>query len=307
MRNLYLSRAVLASFEGEGGVGAGAGDGGGAGAGPGVGAGAGIGAGTGAGAAAGAGAGAGTGVGAGDGRFTQEDVNRMLADDRRKHQTQIQRVEKMLEETAASKNLTIQEREMLAQQLEDLRKETRTKEQQLAHDKKQLEEQYQKQLADERKVREQWETRYREGTVERALMDAAVGGDAFNTNTVMSVLRPMTRLTEITDEKTGKGTGKFKVMVDFPDTDPNTGEPTVTLHTPESAVKRMKDLPQVYGNLFKSGVVSGIGSSAATGGLASGAGGKVDPRKLSQEQYLKIRQENPALLGLRPQKGKSGR
>jgi len=139
------------------------------------------------------------------------------------------------------------------------------------------------------------------------LMDAAVGGDAFNTNTVMSVLRPMTRLTEITDEKTGKGTGKFKVMVDFPDTDPNTGEPTVTLHTPESAVKRMKDLPQVYGNLFKSGVVSGIGSSAATGGLASGAGGKVDPRKLSQEQYLKIRQENPALLGLRPQKGKSGR
>ena len=231
----------------------------------------------------------------------------MLADDRRKHQAQIQRVEKMLEETAASKNLTIQEREQLAQQLEDLRKETRTKEQQLAHEKKQLEEQYQKQLADEKKAREEWENRYREGTVERALMDAAVGGDAFNTNTVMSVLRPMTRLTEITDEKTGKGTGKFKVVVDFPDTDPNTGEPTVTLHTPESAVKRMKELPQVYGNLFKSGVVSGIGSSAATGGLASGAGGKVDPRKLTQEQYLKIRAENPALLGLRPQKGQSSR
>ena len=52
----------------------------------------------------------------------------------------------------------------------------------------------------------------------------------------------MTRLTEITDEKTGKGTGKFKVVVDFPDTDPNTGEPTVTLHTPESAAKRMKEL-----------------------------------------------------------------
>jgi len=138
------------------------------------------------------------------------------------------------------------------------------------------------------------------------LMDAAVGGDAYNVSVLMNQLRPMTRLTEITDEK-AKGTGKFKVVVDFPDTDPNTGEPTVTLHTPESAVKRMKDLPQVYGNLFKSGVVSGIGSSAATGGLASGAGGKVDPRKLSQEQYLKIRQENPALLGLRPQKGKSGR
>ena len=44
----------------------------------------------------------------------------------------------------------------------------------------------------------------------------------------------------------------------------------------------MKELPQVYGNLFKSGVVSGIGSSSATGGLASGSGGKVDLRKLTQ-------------------------
>ena len=109
----------------------------------------------------------------------------------------------------------------------------------------------------------------------------------------------MTRLTEITDEKTGKGTGKFKVVVDFPDTDPNTGEPTVTLHTPESAVKRMKELPNIYGNLFKSGVVSGIGSSSATGGLASGSGGKIDPRKLTQQQYMEIREKNPELLGLR--------
>ena len=69
----------------------------------------------------------------------------ILAEDKRKHQTQLQRVEKMLEETAASKNLTVQEREQLAQQLEDLRKETRTKEQQLAHEKKQLEEQFTKQ------------------------------------------------------------------------------------------------------------------------------------------------------------------
>ena len=97
-------------------------------------------------------------------------------------------------------------------------------------------------------------------------------------------------------------------MVDFPDTDPNTGEPTVTSHSPESAVKRMKDLPEIYGNLFKSGVVSGIGSSAATGGLASGGGGKVDLRKLTQQQYMEIREKNPELLGLRPnKKGKSGR
>ena len=46
------------------------------------------------------GRGAGAGAAAGDARFTQEDVNRMLAEDRRKHQTQVQRVEKTLEEMA---------------------------------------------------------------------------------------------------------------------------------------------------------------------------------------------------------------
>jgi hypothetical protein len=94
MNSLYLSRAVLASFEGE--AGAGAGD-------LGTGAAAGAGAG-GAVAGAGVGASAGAGAGAGDSRFTQDDVNRMLADDRRKHQAQVQRVEKLLEEASASKN-----------------------------------------------------------------------------------------------------------------------------------------------------------------------------------------------------------
>ncbi len=112
----------------------------------------------------------------------------------------------------------------------------------------------------------------------------------------------MTRLTEITDEKTGKGTGKFKVVVDFPDTDPNTGEPTVTLHTPESAAKRMKELSAVYGNLFKSGVVSGIGSSSVSGGTALGTSGKVDVKNLTAAQYAEIRAKNPELLGLRRDK-----
>ena len=148
----------------------------------------------------------------------------------------------------------------------------------MAHERKQLEEQYEKKLTDEKKARETWELRYREGTTERALLDAAVSGDAYDTDTMMAVLRPMTRLSEITDTKTGKGTGKFEVKVDFPDTDPNTGEPISALHTPQTAVKRMKELPK-YVNLFKSNVVSGVGANAATGGLTPGSNGTVDPQE----------------------------
>jgi len=235
-------------------------------------------------------------------KFTQEDLNKILAEDRRKHQAQVAKIQQTLEETLASKNLTAQEREQLAQRLEDVHKETRTKEQQTIHERKVLEEQYNNKLEEERKSRTQWENRFRESMVERSLQDAAVTGDAFQPAQVMTILRQMTRLSEVTDDKTNKGTGKFKVVVDFPDNDPSTGEPIVTLHTPESAVKRMKELPAVYGNLFKSGVVSGIGSSSATGGLASGQSGKLDVRKLTPAQYAEIRAKNPELLGLRRDK-----
>ena len=132
-----------------------------------------------------------------------------------------------------------------------------------------------------------------------ALLDAAVSGDAFNTDTLAAVLRPMTSLSEIMDEKTGKGTGRFRPTVEFPDTDPNTGEPIVVKHTPQSAVKRMKELPK-YVNLFKSGVVGGAGANA--GGLTPGSDGKFDVRAATADMatYMAIRASDPAKLGLRP-------
>ena len=90
-------------------------------------------------------------------------------------------------------------------------------------------------------------------------------------------------------------------MIDFPDIDEKTGENIKTLRSPQDAVKRMKELPQLYGNLFKANVVSGIGSGSAAGGVPTGTG-KVDVSKLSSEQYRKLRAENPAAIGLKPPK-----
>ena len=224
----------------------------------------------------------------------QKKVNALLASDRRKHDAQ---KEALLAEAASKTSLSAEDRAALEQQLAEVRASHQSAEQRAAAEKKQLEERYKKELASEKKAREDWEARYKQGTVERALQDAAIQGEAFNTETMMAVLRPLTRLTEVTDEKTGKGTGKFKVMVDFPDNDPETGEPHVAQHTPESAVKRMKDIPK-YSNLFKSGAVGGVGGNS---GVPTG-GGKIDLRKLTQQQYMEIRAKNPELLGLRPLK-----
>jgi hypothetical protein len=231
-------------------------------------------------------------------RFSQTELNDYLASDRRKHTNRLAQLEKTLEDMSASKNLTIKERENVESQLEDLRKESRTKEEQFAYEKKQLDERHGKEVAAERKSREAVEKLYHDEKTERALIDAATSNDAFQPSQIVTALKPFTRLQEIVDEKTGKGTGKFKVLVDLPDLDEE-GQPIVVTHTPQSAVRRLKERPAEYGNLFKSGVISGVGSQA---GVLSGSGKAVDLKSLSQEQYMKIRAENPALLGLRASK-----
>ena len=95
-----------------------------------------------------------------DGRFSQEDLNTALANDRRKHQAKL---EKTIQDMQANANLTAAEHEALAERLEEVQKEGRTKEANLAHERKQLEDSYEKKLKDEKRQREQWEKRYREG------------------------------------------------------------------------------------------------------------------------------------------------
>lgn len=222
----------------------------------------------------------------------QKKFNEALAADRRKHKMALESAERQMQELLKSKGLSDEERLKTEQALEDLRAQMRTKEQQLAHEKKQLEEHHTKTLAEVAQKAQHWEARYRESTMARALQDAAMSGDAFRPEQIVTILRPMAKLSE--------ENGEFKTMIEFPDTDVTTGDPVKTLRTPEEAVKRMKELPEVYGNLFKSNVVSGIGSNSATGGLTSGKDGKVDLKKVAQDPvlYRRLRKEHPELLGL---------
>jgi len=230
-------------------------------------------------------------------KFTQADLNKFLAEDRRKHQGQIGRIQQTLEETLANKNLTTQERDQLAGRLSELENEGRTKEQQAAHERKQLEEQLNAKLAEEWKGRTTAETKYCEAVVKQSLTDAAAKADAWRQDQLATILRQMSR-TEQTKDESGKYTGEFKVVIDLPDMN-DAGEAVTTVHTPDSAVKRMKELPNSYGNLFKSGVVSGIGSGSGAGVVTNG---KLDVRKLTPQQYQEIRAKNPELLGLRREK-----
>lgn len=229
--------------------------------------------------------------------FTQEDLNRFLADDRRKHTQRLEQLEAAYKEALENQNLSQEARTQLEEKLEDFQKTFRSREQQLEHDKKEAEEKYTKEVKDlEQKVMT-WEQKYKQTLVDRSLQDAAVVNDAFNTSQIIALLRPMTKIVEKADDQ-GRATGELIPMVDLTDIDTKTGESIITRRTPEDAVRRMKELPALFGNLFKSNVVSGVGVGTATGSNMSGSG-RVDPKRISTEQYMKLRRENPEALGLR--------
>jgi hypothetical protein len=230
--------------------------------------------------------------------FTQDDVNKFLAEDRRKHVQKLEQLEGAYKDALANQNLSKEQREQLESKLEDLQKTFRSREQQLEHDKKELEERYGKEVKELESKATTWEQKYKQTLIDRSLQDAAVVNDAFNISQIVSLLRPMTVMVEKTNDQ-GQSTGEAVPMVDLTDIDTTNGEPIITRRTPEAAVKRMKELPSLFGNLFKSNVVSGIGAGTATGGNASGSG-TVDPKKISVQEYMRLRKENPAALGLKP-------
>jgi len=233
-----------------------------------------------------------------DGKFTQDQLNRFLADDRRKHQQKYEGLEEAYKEALQDQNLGQEQRDKLQTQLEDLQKQFRSKEQQLAYEKKQLETLYQSDMEKLTSRATEWEDRFKTTLRDRALQDAAVMADAFNPAQVVTLLTPMTKIADEVDDA-GHSTGKLVPVIDFPDVDETTGKHIMTQRTPEEAVKRMKALPDQFGNLFKANVVSGIGGNSATGGVTPGEGGRIDPSNLTQDQYNKIRRENPEALGLK--------
>lgn len=220
------------------------------------------------------------GGGEGGGRtFTQEEVNAFLAEDKRKHQEKYQQLETSYQELLQNQTLSKEERDKLQARLEDVQKSLRTKEQQAEYERKKAEEKYKTELETEKERANHWENLFKQETVARSLQDAAGAADAFNPNQIVGLLKPFT---ELKDQD-----GQLIPMVDFPDVDEKTGEEIRTLRTPLEAVKRMRELPKMYGNLFKSNVVSGVGSGNAEVSTDADA---IDYSSMDAETYRKHRE-----------------
>ena len=216
--------------------------------------------------------------------FSQADLDKALDADKRAHQAQYQKLERQLQDTLQSAKLTADERSQLEGSLESVRQQLRTKEEQANAEKQRLKDEFTGKISAAEKRATTAEKRWQDSTIENALRDAAAAGDAFSADQVVTILRSTTKLVD------------DKPMVDFVAIDPETGEAKTVQVTPTEAIKAMKDDSRRFGNLFKSGVVGGIGGTGSAGSLPNG--GKINIKTISMEQYAKLRKENPAALGL---------
>ena len=175
-----------------------------------------------------------------------------------------------------NQSLTEDERKKLQGRLADLQAAQRTKEQQIEFDRKKAEGEHTLAIKEAQERGDHWESLYKQETVIRSLQDAAGSGDAFNPTQIVGLLKPMTELKE--------QDGKLIPMVDFPDIDEKTGRDVQTLCSPADAVKRMRQLPKVWGNLFKSNIVSGVGA-----GQGEHVASDTDYQSMDPETYRKNR------------------
>lgn len=179
--------------------------------------------------------------------FTKEEVQRMLEKNRAQNLDRIKQLQEQLNKVTTNTKKSEEERQALLKQLESVRRESMTKEELAREEQQKQAEQYQQQLTQAQRDAEVWQTRFKDQTINTAILTVA-GPEAYNPNQFLQLVKPAAELVEVVGED-GTPTGQFEVKIKMDG---------LTLSV-EDAVKRMKEKPEQFGNLFKSGVKGGIG------------------------------------------------
>lgn len=219
--------------------------------------------------------------------FNQEQVNRMLADERRNLKKGNDVLVEQLKTLKESSSLTQQERDDLQERIDQLQAQFQTKEEQAAIALKNVQTKAENDLKKANERGDSWKQKFDSTLVEREITAASVTHRAFNTDQVTAILAPLTKVVETLDTE-GKPTGQFSPQVDFVGVDKD-GKPVKLKLTVPEAVKAMTEMPEKYGNLFRAEGTSGTGFLS---GGATGSGNKLpNLDQMTPEQYKKHREQ----------------
>lgn len=202
-------------------------------------------------------------------KFTQDDVNRFVGEERRKMQTKNQETVTQLQSLRESKNLTEKEKDELTERIETLQTEHMTAQEKIKVESDKRDREHKTQLKEATENKDRWQGLYTDSQIVGAITNEAAKANAFSTDQVVALLRPQTSLVETLDAE-GKSTGVYepRVKMNVKDKD---GKETVAELSVTDAIKQMVDTPDLYGNLFKDGATGGVGGSTHVPGVPSGS------------------------------------
>lgn len=204
--------------------------------------------------------------------FTQDQVNKFLAEDRRKHKEQIQQTVSQLEELRNSVKMSDQQRLELEGRIENLNTSLMTAEERAKSELSKKDKELKTLAEGLTKDRDSWKNNYATEVITNQILKASSTHKVVSADQMLDLLIPKTRLVEVLDAdgKTVKGyVPKAKIR-----TANEKGEEIELDLTVEEVVKRMKEMPERYGNLFESGVSGGLGGTGSAG-AGTGASGDI--------------------------------
>lgn len=206
--------------------------------------------------------------------FTKADMDKALAEERRKGQELNRQTMAELEAVRPKLNMTKQERDELDARMKDLTQKMLTKDEIASQEANRLRKAHENKVTELEKEKDDWQQRYTQSFIDRSITDAAVEFDAYSPSQVVTLLRQDTRLVPKLDAE-GNATDQFEPKISFSDKDKD-GKPVILELSPQETLKRMKET-EGFLNLFKGTGKGGLG------GNNQGAGKKQSAADLAKD------------------------
>jgi len=221
-----------------------------------------------------------------DKKFTQSDVDKLMADHRKGLQKENQQLVTQLEELRNNANLTQQQKDELEARITTLSQQHLTKEQQIASETEKWKKKHE---ADTKALNEQataWKSRFENQIATSHLLAAADKHKAAKASQLVMMLKNQVKVVGNVDDK-GQPTGEFVAKITATKIDPKTKQP-VTVDVPvEEFVGSMREDAD-FGNLFLVDGKPGFGGSNVNNPAVNGA---TDWSKMTPEKYRQLRKE----------------
>ena len=230
------------------------------------------------------GGGAGSGDPPANKTFTQEELENVVNQERKKFEDTTRKTITELENLKKLSGTSEAAKTALEQRITELNETLMTKEELARKEKERITNEFQSKLRKTEEEKQSWEKRYKDSTAKREILDSAVKHQAFDPEQIEAFLTPKARVVEVIGED-GNPTGEYTTKVKIT-TIGKEGKPVTLDVSVEEAVKNMRETPDRFGNLFKD-----LSSGGTGGNGGNGPKGPLDVAKMTPEQYRAQREQ----------------